>query len=432
MRFDPGRIFYEMCYIFDQHYNPDNKVVICNEGSSRSSKTFDAFHFIYTFCDHNRDEGHDIYILRDTLKNCRKHTFRDFKKFMKIVGHNPKYLSENQSPEVELFGNNIYFLGLDDSNVEGYPSSIVFFNESLEMDQGRIEGISMRCEMMEIYDWNPKYTQHWCFDMEGNPNTFFTHSTYKDNRHLKVAVRNKIESYCPWHFEDFHLKEKDRRPHPENVKNGTANEYRWKVYGEGVRAAPDGLIFEYANYIDKWPEDVAHVYGLDYGFTNDPSALVRVGETPTDIYLELLLYEPTATPAIIDGAMSALKIERHLPITADSSDKFTAQNKGTIEMNKDLKTLGWQVKAVRKNKSVIHWLNKMQDKRINIINNHLVQHAKRCQQNYSYKVVNGIKLNQPDGEKRVTVNGKSYKFNDFWDGARYGFMSFYQNEGGMW
>ena len=432
MSFDPGRIYYEMLYIFDQNYTPENKVVICNEGSSRSSKTFDTFHFLYTFCDHNRNEGHDIYILRDTLKHCREHTFRDFKKFMKIIEVHPTYLSENQSPELTLFGNKIYFRGLDDHDVEGYPSSIVFFNESLEMDKEKIEGISMRCEMMEIYDWNPKYTQHWCFDMEGNPNTFFTHSTYKDNHHLKQSVRKKIESYCPWHFEDFHLPEKERRPHPENVKNGTANEYRWKVYGEGIRAAPDGLIFQYANYIDKWPDNVAHVYGLDYGFVNDVSALVKIGETPTDIYLELLLYEPIATPAIVDGALTALKIERHLPITADSSDKFTAQNKGTIEMNKDLKVLGWKVDPVRKTKSVIHWLNKMQDKRINIINNHLVHHARRCQQNYSYKVVNGIKLNQPDGDKRVTVNGKSLKFNDFWDGARYGFMSFYQNSGGMW
>ena len=195
MSFDPGRIYYEMLYIFDQNYTPENKVVICNEGSSRSSKTFDAFHFLYTFCDHNRNEGHDIYILRDTLKHCREHTFRDFKKFMKIIEVYPTYLSENQSPELTLFGNKIYFRGLDDHDVEGYPSSIVFFNESLEMDKEKIEGISMRCEMMEIYDWNPKYTQHWCFDMEGNPNTFFTHSTYKDNQHLKVAVRKKIESY---------------------------------------------------------------------------------------------------------------------------------------------------------------------------------------------------------------------------------------------
>lgn len=431
-KFKPGRIFNEMCYIFDRHYDPDNKVVICNSGSSRSGKTFDAFHFLYTFCDHNRGEGNMIYILRNTLKDCREKTFDDFTKFMKIIGHHPKYLSMNMAPELNLFGNDIRFRGLDHESTEGYPSDIVFYNESLEMDQERISGISMRCRKMEIYDWNPKYSQHWCFNLEGNHNTFFTHSTYKDNKHLQKSVIRSIESLCPWHFDDMHLKEKERRPHPENVTNQTANKYKWLVYGEGIRAAPEGLIFQYANYIDEWPEGVAHAYGLDYGFVNDPSALVKGGETQTDIYLDLLLYEPTSTPLILDGALSALKIERHLPITADSSDKFTAQNKGTHEFTKELRQLGWLVNPVKKTKNVIYWLNKMGEKRINIINGPLVHHARRCQENYSYKVYQGIKTDQPDGEKRITVNGKSYKFSDFWDGARYCYMSFYQNPNGMW
>ncbi len=345
----------------------------------------------------------------------------------------PNYLSEKTAPELSLFGNDIRFRGLDHESKEGYPSDIVFYNESLEMDQERISGIQMRCRKLEIYDWNPKYTQHWCFNMEGQPNAFFTHSTYKDNFHLQQSVIANIEKYCPWHFDDLHIEdEKKRRPHPINITAQTANKHKWRVYGEGIRSAPEGLIFQYANYIDKWPDNVAHAYGLDYGFVNDPSALVKGGETPTDIYLDLLLYEPTATPTILDGALNALKIERHLPITADSSDKFTAQNKGTYEFTKELRQLGWLVKPVKKTKNVIYWLNKMGEKRLNIINGPLVHHARRCQENYSYKIYHGIKTDQPDGEARITVNGKSYKFSDFWDGARYWYMSGYQNEGGMW
>ncbi len=426
MSFEPGRVFYEMGQIFQTHYAHDNKVIICNEGSSRSKKTYDAFHFLYTFCDHNRNQDNLIYILRNTLKDCREKTFDDFKKCMQIIGHNPAYLSEKMAPELVLFGNVIRFRGLDHESKEGYPSDITFFNESLEMEQERIAGISLRCRKLEIYDWNPKYTQHWCFNLEGQPNTFFTHSTYKDNKHLQKSVVRSIEKLCPWHFEDLQLPEKERRPHPENVQNQTANKHRWLVYGEGVRSSPDGLIFQYANYIDEWPMDVGYVYGLDYGFSHDPSALVKVGQTTTDIYLELLLYEPTSTPSILDGAFTAMDIDRYVPIIADSSDKFTAQNKGTIEMNRDLSILGWNVSPVRKNKGVMYWLYKMGEKRINIINNHLVHHARRCQQNYSYKILHGFKMEQPDNERRTTVNGKSYKFSDFWDGARYGFMALNQ------
>ena len=427
MNFNPGRVYHEMCGIFDEYYNPDNKVVICNEGSSRSKKTFDAFHFIYTFCDHNKGEGNMIYILRNTLKDCREKTFDDFKKCMKIIGYQANYFSEKMAPELVMFGNDIRFRGLDHESTEGYPSDIVFYNESLEMDQERISGISLRCRKMEIYDWNPKYSQHWCFNMEGQHNTFFTHSTYQDNQHLQKSVVRSIEALCPWHFDDLDLPEKARRPHPENVANQTANKHKWLVYGEGIRSAPEGLIFQYANYINSWPQDVGYIYGLDYGFTNDPSALVRTGQTQTDIYLELLLYHSTPTPAVLDGAFTAIGIERDVPIVADSSDKFTAQNKGTHEFTSELRTLGWLVRAVSKTKSVIFWLNKMQDKRINIIINHLVHHARRCQENYSYKVLHGYKINQPDGEKRVTINGKSYKFDDFWAGSRYGFMGLNQS-----
>ena len=416
-----------MCGIFDEYYNPDNKVVICNEGSSRSKKTFDAFHFIYTFCDHNKGEGNMIYILRNTLKDCREKTFDDFKKCMKIIGYQANYFSEKMAPELVMFGNDIRFRGLDHESTEGYPSDIVFYNESLEMDQERISGISLRCRKMEIYDWNPKYSQHWCFNMEGQHNTFFTHSTYQDNQHLQKSVVRSIEALCPWHFDDLDLPEKARRPHPENITNQTANKHKWLVYGEGIRSAPEGLIFQYANYINSWPQDVAYIYGLDYGFTHDPSALVKVGQTQTDIYAELLLYEPTSTPAILDGALHALGIDRRL-IVADSSDKFTGQGKSTVEMNKDLRLLGWNIRPISKTNTVVYWLNRMNEKRMNIIINSLVHNAKRCQENYSYKVLSdGHKLSQPDNDKRVMINGKSYKYNDFFDGFRYGFMALNQS-----
>ena len=225
-----------------------------------------------------------IYILRNTLKDCREKTFDDFKKCMTGIEVFPNYMSENTAPDLKLFGNDIRFRGLDNESTEGYPSDIVFYNESLEMNEERISGIQMRCRKLEIYDWNPKYTQHWCFNLEYQDNAFFTHSTYKDNIHLQKSVIANIEKYCPWHFDDLHIKdEKERRPHPTNIKNKTANKHNWLVYGEGIRSAPEGLIFQYANYIHEWPKDIAYVYGLDFGFTNDPTALVRVGQGSTDI-----------------------------------------------------------------------------------------------------------------------------------------------------
>lgn len=425
--FDPNPLYYKMLKIFSDNYTGKEKVEIYNEGSSRSSKTFDTFHFIYTFCDHNRKKNKDIYILRDVLKDCREYTYKDFKICMNsIIGVKPPditYMKENQEPTVTLFGNNIYFRGLtDEDNQEGYPSDIVFFNEMLDIpSKSKIAGILMRCRVMVIGDWNPKFTTHWVFKLEGRPNSFFTHTNYRQNKHLQESVKNEIESYYPWLIEDMHLEEDKRRPNLINIKNGTADKFRALVYGEGIRAAREGLIFSNVKYIDAWPSNIAPVHGMDFGFTSDPTSLVKVGENRTDIYLELLLYSPTDLPSIINDYAIKNGISKRIPCEADSSDKYTGENKGTIEMVKDLKKLGWNIRKVSKTKSIVYWILKMKEKRINIVNNHLVQHAREEQQSYTWKVVNGIAINQPID-----------KFNHFWDASRYGLMSLHQNKGGIW
>lgn len=420
--FDPNPLYYKMLQIFSDNYSPENRVEIYNEGSSRSSKTWDTFHFIYTYCDHNRNKGKDIYILRNVLKDCREYTYKEFKKCMNVIGVKEPdviYTKENQEPTVFLFGNNIYFRGLnDEANQEGYPSDITFVNELLEVPiKSKIAGILMRCVVMFIGDWNPKFTQHWAFKLESRDNAFFTRTNYRQNKHCPKSVVKEIESYYPWLIEDMHLPENKRRPNLTNINNGTADKFRAMVYGEGIRSAREGLIFNNVKYIEEFPIDIAYIHGMDFGFTSDPTALVKVGENKTDIFLELILYEPTETPSLINDYCNAKGIDIKVQCTADSSDKYTGENKGTVEMVSTLRKIGWNIRKVSKTKSIMFWLLKMKEKRINIVLNDLSDKAKIEQENYCFKEVNGIAINQPID-----------KFNHFWDAARYGFMSLNSGE----
>jgi len=73
MIFDPNPLFFEMFDIYNT--NKSNGVVtICNEGSTRSSKTWDFFHFLVMFCENNKGDGNEIYILRETLTDCKDYT----------------------------------------------------------------------------------------------------------------------------------------------------------------------------------------------------------------------------------------------------------------------------------------------------------------------------------------------------------------------
>jgi PBSX family phage terminase large subunit len=229
LRFDPNKLFYKMITAFQSALAEGKRLIICNEGGSRSGKTFDTFDLITFICDRNRNKGLDIYILRDTLTNNRDYTLKDWKKLQNLNGI-PLVGKDTPKPEYKLFGNNIYFRGLDDEkNTEGYPSDILFINEVLETEKEKVQGLLMRCRSLVIFDWNPKLTKHWIFDYQGRPDVLFTNSTYKDNKHLEQTIIDEIESYDP--------------SNPINVENKTANLFRWKVYGLGERADQEGNVF---------------------------------------------------------------------------------------------------------------------------------------------------------------------------------------------
>lgn len=429
MNFEPNPLYYRMVQIYSENKTEENKIIIGNEGGTRSSKTWDAFHLIYTFCDHNPNRDLEIYILRDTLENAREKTFKDFEKCMTLIGADVEYRSKGMKPSAVINGNEIRFRGLDKATKEGYPSDIVFVNETLDTEKSQLEGIIMRCRMLMIFDWNPKYTDHWVYEMEKRPDTFFTHTTFRNNIHLQKSVISEILGYEPFlpnsyetydneiHYNGKPISDDNQPPpHPKNIEYGTDNLFKWKVYGLGLRGAMKGVIFDRVEWIEKFPE-VAYTYANDFGFTADPNATVRYAEDEKNIWFELLIYQPIETPRDLDSSFEAVGIERHLPIACDSSDKYTGENKGTVEMVNGLNDLGYsEAFKISKTKSVMFWLLSMKGKKIHCVKNHLWKHVKKERENYIFKEVNGFQINQPID-----------KYNHCFDAVRYGHMSHNSN-----
>jgi PBSX family phage terminase large subunit len=369
------------------------------KGSSRSGKTFSSIHNIIRLCSKS-ETPLTINIVKETYNSFKTTLYDDFNRILPDFGLYSPFLDKKEVDSFKILGSKINLLGADKpSKFHGASCDYLYLNEMLDVSNDVFDQAEMRCRGFWWGDFNPKLTQHWVMDKVMNrPDVSSLITTWKDNPYVSKAERNKILSYEPTKY---------------NIDAGTADDYMWKVYGLGIGAPPEGLIFKNVKYIDNWPINVAHVYGLDFGFTTDPSALVRVGEDESNIYLELLMYQPTEKPSIINDYMTSIGIEKNIPITADSSDKYTGENKGTIEMVRDLRDVfGWQISKVSKTKSIMHWLGKMKEKRVNIIVNNLVHHAKGEQENYRLKMVNGIAINQPIDN-----------FNHFWDGSRYGYIS---------
>ena len=379
MIFQPNALFFKMAELVKDRPKED-KLIIINEGGSRSSKTWDAIALLVWLCDHNRHLKLDIYLFRDTLVNCKEYLLKDFEACLSVMGiyRESNMRDKNGKPNYTLFGQTLKFRGLDDQKVEikeSTGSDILFFNEVLSgCDKERVESYIMRCRMLVLADFNPKYTDHWLFNYEKRSNCTFIRSTYKNNRHLEPSIIKGIEEY---------------EPTPENIANGTADLFRWKVYGLGERANREGLVFPNVTWIDSFPDDIEEIgFGMDFGIAHN-TALVKVGvrrkPEKSDLYIEKLFYAPTENSTIIGQMINSLK-EKH-------KIEFIWCDNNQPGWVSDLRN-NFNISALLTKKfpgSRKYWIDTM-----NRFNIHIVKDVdmRKEQENFCYRVVDGITLSE--------------------------------------
>jgi len=195
--------------------------------------------------------------------------------------------------------------------------------------------------------------------------------------------------------------------------------------GLGLRGAMKGVIFNHITWIDKFPEDKAHIFTNDFGFTTDPNVLNKYAEDENNIWIECLSYEPIETPTELAEVLKSNGIKLNSGdfeqdgdlVVCDSSDKYTGENKGTIEMVKGLCNLDINALKVSKTKSVMYWLLSMKTKKIHVVKNQFYMQIKKEKENYRLKEIAGISINQPIDA-----------YNHFFDSARYGHMAYNDKE----
>lgn len=401
------------------------------EGSSRSGKTWSGVDIIIWLCLYYEPKGCTINIYRETYNEFKTTLYDDFKRRLDDYGLPNKFHNAEEIKSFKINKSKIYFLG---DGKHGGGCDYAFFNEIMFINQHLFDQVEMRCRKFWWADYNPSVTDHWFFDkVLPRPDVAFLRTTYLDNKHISPQERNKILSYDPWLPGSYIVKNSivmcynkvtkkvepvtstnQPQPHPTNIQNGTADEFMHKVYGLGLRGAMKGVIFPYVEWIDKFPEDKAPIYPNDFGFTTDPNALGKYAEDDYNIWIELLSYEPIETPEALGSLLTELGIDPAKDIIpCDSSDKYTGENKGTVEMVKGLKQQGFiNAYKISKTKSVMYWLNSMKTKKIHIVKNHLYKESLKEQQNYRMKEIHGIAINQPID-----------KFNHMWDMARYGHIA---------
>mgnify|MGYP003632564034 len=281
--------------VYKHLVNSDKKIVV-EQGGTRSGKTYNILLFIiFHYCTHNKNKI--ITICRKTFPSLRATVLRDF---LQILNHYQVYRDEyhnKSSSEYNLFGNLIEFTSLDQSQkIRGRKRDLLFINEGNELYWEDWQQLIFRTQERIILDFNPSDEYHWIYDnVITRKDCAFYKTTYLDNPFLEDVIRDEIER----------LKETD-------------DQY-WQIYGLGERASSINTIFKYAE-VNKIPDDAKLIsYGMDFGYSNDPTTLVSVFVMEHNLYIKEHLYRTQMTTQDINIFLREQNLLTN-PIYADSAE----------------------------------------------------------------------------------------------------------------
>lgn len=369
------------------------------EGSSRSMKTWSSVDFIVWYCTRvARAGGKTINIIKETHNSFNTTLYDDFNRRLPQWGLDAPFAKTKNVVNFKLLGNKINFLGADSDTVfSGVGSDLFWINEALDVPQAVFDQSEMRCREFWWFDYNPKTTDHWIFDkVEHREDVDFLKTTFMDNPFISKQERRKILSYDP--------------DNPENIKQGTADDFMWKVYGLGDRAAPIGQIFKNITYISeqefqkKASQSEQHFWGMDFGYTNSPSAIAHACIIGKDLFVDCPFYEPTESFDVLEPALEKL-VDKNIEVWCDPSGD--SGGRGMISSGRDK---GWTLLAASTFPgSIKHGIAIIKKFRIHLVNR---PHIKKEATNYKFREVQGIQLDEPVDD-----------YNHFWDALRMALMS---------
>jgi phage terminase large subunit len=268
-------------------------------GGTRSGKTYSILQFLHLLIPEADQAGDVTSVVSETLPHLKRGAIRDFER---IIGHplkvDPRW---NASENVYTYDNGakLEFFSADaPGKVLGPARKRLFINECNHIEYETARQLFVRTTGLIILDYNPAAT-FWCIEkIEPRDNCRIIRSTYLDNTFLTPEQVAEIEA-----------------------NRGDAN--WWKVYGLGELGSLEGVIYTFEQ-IDAMPErgGLREVYGIDFGFTHDPTAIVRVlADTGRKIaYVQQIAYRRGMLNGDIAAALVAAGVPRGAHVWADAAE----------------------------------------------------------------------------------------------------------------
>lgn len=286
--------------------------MVIHQGGRGSRKTYGILDAIIYLCLLNRDKNYLFSVVSETMPHVRRGSMRDFENLLHIYGLWPEVEHLKTLLTYKLAGNQIEFFGADSPDkVRGPRRDFLFLNEVNNIGFDAFDQLKGRTSQLTICDYNPVAEFYIHSEILPNPEAFnysFTISTFKDNPYLPPGERDDIEAK---------RKLAETNPYWENW---------WRVYGLGEVGILQGCIFSAFQQVDAMPEGGRELYGLDFGFSNDPTALVRCVIKDNDLYIDELIYQTGLLNKDIVSLMKQNNVQQRISeLYGDSAEPKTIQ-----------------------------------------------------------------------------------------------------------
>lgn len=321
-----------------------------------------------------------VSVVSETFPHLKRGAIRDFLDIMETQ-HYFDPTRWNKTDCIYTFpGSNskIEFFSADQpGKVRGPRRDILFINEANNISYETYTQLEIRTKDIIWMDWNPVQEFWFYSEVKDKDNVDFLILTYKDNEALEQSIINTIEARM-------------------------GNKNWWRVYGLGELGEAEGRIYTDWQLVDDIPHEARlERYGLDFGYSNDPAAIVAVYYLNGGLILDEILYQKGLSNKQL---ADMLNNQPKALVMADSAEPKSID---------EIRTYGVNITPVLKGKdSVNHGIQYVQNQRISMTkrSTNLIKEYR----NYLW---------QTDKDGKI-INEPEVIFNHCMDALRYAIASF--------
>lgn len=261
----------------------------------------------------------EISVVSESIPHLKKGAIKDFKKIMKATN---RWIDDHwHGTDLKYtFSSNSYieFFSVEqEAKVRGPRRNILYINECNNVSFDTYHQLAIRTDMEVWLDYNPS-SEFWVHtELDSDEDVEKLILTYKDNEGLADTLVKEIEKARAKAFNDEFAEDLFA---DSNIKNKYWANW-WKVYGMGLVGSLEGVIFKNWTIIDEIPANAKLIaYGMDFGYTNDPTTLLACYKYDNDLLFDELIYQTGLLNSEIIKLIKAHGISRDAYIYADSAE----------------------------------------------------------------------------------------------------------------